>query len=83
MVQAYGPSVDYFSVTRSDAFPVQRLDPYLSTGDGRAGQVLTIACQLGGESVTGSSRTSARWDRPASGALVSDAYLVHPRSARG
>jgi len=46
--------------------PTGRVDP--SGG-------LDIACQLGGETISGNAGTSAMWDRLASGQFVSDAYV--------
>jgi flagellar protein FlgJ len=42
------------------------------------GAVFTIVCQVIGEKVTGTVRTTVAWDRLTNGAYVSDAYVQHP-----
>jgi flagellar protein FlgJ len=43
-----------------------------------AGAPLIVRCQLDGETVSGTVRTSAVWDRLSSGAFVSDAFVGWP-----
>jgi flagellar protein FlgJ len=42
------------------------------------GARFTIVCQLVGQKVKGSVRTTVAWDRLTTGAYVSDAYVLHP-----
>jgi uncharacterized protein YraI len=46
------------------------------------GTAITVACQLGGESITGPTGSTMLWDRLANGRFVADAYVAWPGGAR-
>src|SRR5689334_19213340 len=47
------------------------------------GNGLAISCQVSGETITGTERTTALWDRLADGRFVSDAYVQWQGSPPG
>jgi len=62
-------------MTRSAPSPASRV-----TGSLRDGQRVTAVCRVTGQTVRGTIRTTAQWDRLSTGSYVSDAYLRISRS---
>lgn len=59
-----------------------------STGNGivrtvPSGAALSVGCQVQGQSIAGTVRTTATWDRLTDGAFVSDAFVSWPGDAPG
>jgi flagellar protein FlgJ len=46
------------------------------------GQVVSVRCQLGGETISGRTGRTSNWDRLSNGHFVSDAYIAWPGRTR-